>query len=107
MPAAADIGQWRDRPTASFWPKARLVIVTATVTSAAWVVAGALWLNARIPRPARPALPVAVVAPDKLMETANNWAEEILLGAPLSVRASKEAANLGLAIPLERALDSI
>lgn len=66
MPTAADIGQWRDRPTASFWPKARLVMVTATVTSAAWVVAGALWLNARMPRPARPALPVAVAAPDKL-----------------------------------------
>lgn len=48
-----------------------------------------------------------VCAPDKLMETANKWADEILLGAPLSVRASKEAANLGLALPLERALDSM
>lgn len=67
MPApAADIGSWRDRPEASFWTKARLVIVTATVTSAAWVVAGALWLNARAQQPARPALPLAVVAPGAL-----------------------------------------
>lgn len=47
-----------------------------------------------------------VVAQDKLMETAEHWASEILQGAPLSVQASKEAAMQGLALPLERALDA-
>ncbi len=39
--------------------KARLVIVTATVTSAVWVVAVALWLNARAPHHAQRVVPVA------------------------------------------------
>ena len=48
-----------------------------------------------------------VVAADALMEAARRWAGEILKGAPLSVRASKEATILGMGMPLERALDSI
>ena len=48
-----------------------------------------------------------VVAGDALMETARRWAGEILKGAPLSVRASKEAVILGMGMPLERALDSV
>ena len=48
-----------------------------------------------------------VVAGDALMETARRWAGEILEGAPLSVRATKEATILGMGMPLERALDSI
>ena len=48
-----------------------------------------------------------VVAGDALMEAARRWAGEILKGAPLSVRASKEATILGLGMPLERALDSV
>ncbi len=37
-----------------------------------------------------------VVAADQLMKTARGWAERILECAPLSVRASKEAASQGL-----------
>ena len=37
-----------------------------------------------------------VVAADKLMETARQWADQILLGAPLSIRASKEVVYSGL-----------
>ncbi|MCH7960073.1 MAG: enoyl-CoA hydratase/isomerase family protein [Candidatus Hydrogenedentes bacterium] len=48
-----------------------------------------------------------VVAPDALMACAQTWASEILKGAPISVRASKEAAIMGQSMPLERALDSI
>ena len=40
------------------------------------------------------------------MEAARRWSGEILEGAPLSVRASKEAALLGKGLPLERALDA-
>jgi enoyl-CoA hydratase/carnithine racemase len=47
-----------------------------------------------------------VVPLDKLLETANHWASEIMLGAPLSVQASKEATLMGLGIPLEHALDA-
>ena len=47
-----------------------------------------------------------VVPLDQLMLTARKWAAEILLGAPLSVQASKEATLMGLSMPLERALDS-
>ena len=47
-----------------------------------------------------------VVPQDRLMDTARKWADEILLGAPISVRASKEAAIMGMAMPLERALDA-
>ena len=48
-----------------------------------------------------------VVPGDALMEAARRWAGEILKGAPLSVRASKEAALVGAGMPLERALDSV
>ena len=47
-----------------------------------------------------------VVAGDALMGAARRWAGEILKGAPLSVRASKEATLLGRGMPLERALDA-
>ncbi|MFO7963528.1 MAG: enoyl-CoA hydratase-related protein [Desulfobacterales bacterium] len=45
-----------------------------------------------------------VVAPEKLMETAENWANEIMLGAPLSLRASKEAVIKGADLPLDKAV---
>ena len=48
-----------------------------------------------------------VAAAEALMEAARRWAGEILKGAPLSVRASKEAALVGAGMPLERALDSV
>ena len=48
-----------------------------------------------------------VVPGSELMDAARRWAGEILKGAPLSVRASKEAALVGLGMPLERALDSV
>ncbi len=48
-----------------------------------------------------------VVAGDALMEAARRWAGEILKGAPLSVRASKEATLIGMGMPLERALDAV
>ena len=48
-----------------------------------------------------------VVAGDALMDAARRWAGEVLKGAPLSVRASKEAAITGLGMPLERALDAV
>ncbi len=46
-----------------------------------------------------------VVPGGELMAAARRWADEILQGAPLSVRASKQAALQGLDMPLERALD--
>ena len=42
-----------------------------------------------------------VVPPENLMPTAENWAAEILKGAPLSIQASKEAAIKGLGQPLD------
>ena len=48
-----------------------------------------------------------VVGADGLMDAARRWAGEILKGAPLSVRASKEAAITGMGMPLERALVSV
>eukprot|EP00119_Amphimedon_queenslandica_P006333 XP_011407103.1 PREDICTED: uncharacterized protein LOC105314556 [Amphimedon queenslandica] len=42
-----------------------------------------------------------------LMVAARRWAEDILAGAPLSVRASKEAVVMGAAMPLEHAIDSV
>ena len=42
-----------------------------------------------------------------LKDTARRWAGEILKGAPISVRASKEATITGLGMPLERALVSV
>ena len=48
-----------------------------------------------------------VVAGDALMDAARRWAGEILEGAPLSVRASKEATITGMGMPLEHALVSV
>ena len=45
-----------------------------------------------------------VVPLEKLMETAEAWANEVMKGAPLSIRASKEAAVKGIGMPLEKAL---
>jgi len=45
-----------------------------------------------------------VTAPDQLMDRAMAWADEISQCAPLSVRASKEAAMGGLEMPLAEAL---
>ncbi len=48
----------------------------------------------------------AVVPLAELMPTAERWAREILECAPLSVRASKEAALLGLDMSLEEAYNA-
>ena len=45
-----------------------------------------------------------VVPQSKLMETAEGWASDILKGAPLSVRASKQMAMSGLPWPFEIAM---
>jgi len=46
-----------------------------------------------------------VVPLDKLMETAEKYAQMICENAPLSVRAVKMAVYQGLEMPLEKALD--
>jgi enoyl-CoA hydratase/carnithine racemase len=45
-----------------------------------------------------------VVPVEKLMETAEQWANEILEGAPLAVRLTKEAVLGGLQVPVEQAI---
>lgn len=45
-----------------------------------------------------------VVAPDRLMTRTFEWAEEIAACAPLSVRATKQAAQAGIDMPLADAL---
>jgi len=45
-----------------------------------------------------------VVPLEQLMETANRWANQVLECAPLSVRASKEAAIKGMEMPLAKAM---
>lgn len=45
-----------------------------------------------------------VVKPEALMDTAMNYANEILKGAPLSIRASKESVVRGLGMPLDEAM---
>jgi enoyl-CoA hydratase/carnithine racemase len=45
-----------------------------------------------------------VVPAAELLPTAERWAAEIMQCAPLSVRGSKEAATLGLDLPLETAM---
>jgi enoyl-CoA hydratase/carnithine racemase len=45
-----------------------------------------------------------VVARDQLMAAAERWANEIMECAPLAVRGSKEAAKVGLDLPLEAAI---
>ena len=46
-----------------------------------------------------------VVPLDDLMPTVDRWAQDILEGAPLSIRASKQAAMMGLGHPLDIALN--
>jgi enoyl-CoA hydratase/carnithine racemase len=46
-----------------------------------------------------------VVPQDRLMETADRWAREILECAPLAVRGTKEGATRGQDIPLEDAIN--
>jgi len=45
-----------------------------------------------------------IVPADKLMETAKSYAKEIMLGAPLSARASKASTLKGLHMPLDEAM---
>jgi enoyl-CoA hydratase/carnithine racemase len=47
-----------------------------------------------------------VVAPADLQARAMDWAREIAACAPLSVRATKQAALAGLSMPLEQAMSS-
>lgn len=47
-----------------------------------------------------------VVPLDKLLATAEDWAAEIMKGAPLSLQATKEAAAKGQGVPLEEAIDT-
>lgn len=44
-----------------------------------------------------------IVPLEQLMSTAESWAEKILACSPLAIRASKEAALKGLAMPLDQA----
>ena len=46
-----------------------------------------------------------VVPHAELMPTVMQWAHDILAGAPLSIRASKQAAMMGLGYPLDIALN--
>lgn len=48
-----------------------------------------------------------VVPLDRLMPTADAWAERILACSPLAIRATKEAAIKGLSMPLEQAARTI
>jgi crotonobetainyl-CoA hydratase len=48
-----------------------------------------------------------VVPRVELLATARRWAAEILECSPLSIRATKEAANRGLDMPLEEALAAV
>ena len=48
-----------------------------------------------------------VVAADKLTETARAWVGEILKGAPLSIRACKEATLKGYSMPLDQAMSTV
>ena len=47
-----------------------------------------------------------VVPLDRLLATAEDWAAEIMKGAPLSLQATKEAATKGLSISVEEAIDT-
>ena len=47
-----------------------------------------------------------VVPADQLMATAERWAREIMECAPLAVRATKQAALLGLDMPLGQAMNT-
>jgi crotonobetainyl-CoA hydratase len=45
-----------------------------------------------------------VVPLNELMETAERWAETICKNSPMSIRASKQAIERGLAVSLEQAM---
>ena len=45
-----------------------------------------------------------VVPLNQLMETAERWAETIAKNSPMSIRASKQAIEKGLAVSLEQAM---
>lgn len=45
-----------------------------------------------------------VTSADQLMAAARRWAEELAIVSPLALRATKEAAMLGLHMPLEQAI---
>ena len=47
-----------------------------------------------------------VVPMSELKSTAERWAKEVMECSPLSVRASKEAAMMGLDLPLEAAINN-
>jgi len=49
-------------------------------------------------------LVMEVVPQEKLMDSAMAWASEILQGAPISVRLSKQAASMYCHLPLEEAM---
>ena len=48
-----------------------------------------------------------VVPLEDLIPTAEKWANEIMKGAPLSIRASKEATIKGLNLPFEEAIPKV
>jgi crotonobetainyl-CoA hydratase len=48
-----------------------------------------------------------VVPPEKLMEAAERWAQEVLECAPLSVQAAKQAVLSTLDLPIAEALSAI
>lgn len=48
-----------------------------------------------------------VVAADKLAETAKSYVDEIFKGAPLSIRACKEATLKGYDMPLDQAMSTV
>ena len=48
-----------------------------------------------------------VVAPEKLISTAETWADRIMACSPLAIRATKEAALKGFDMPLEQACEVI
>jgi len=45
-----------------------------------------------------------VTTPENLLDTARNWAKEILQGAPLSVRVSKQTATMFYHLPVDEAM---
>ncbi|SMC17156.1 Enoyl-CoA hydratase/isomerase [Desulfacinum hydrothermale DSM 13146] len=48
-----------------------------------------------------------VTAPEKLLDAARRWAQEMLACSPVALRATKEAAVQGLDLPLDEALGTV
>ena len=48
-----------------------------------------------------------VVPADQLGQAAADWAARVMKGSPLAIRATKEAANVGLGLPLEEAASRV